>query len=240
LVSHPFDYEIRCEWGPAGLAASLAGSAVVVIVDVLSFCTAVDIAVSRHARVYPLSGYDGAQVYADKLGARLAGRNRGAGLSLSPASLTTLPPQSRIVIPSPNGAALSCVTGETPTLAGCLRNAAAVAAKAQQIGPPITVIPAGERWPDGSLRPALEDWLGAGAIIHHLRGRRAPEAAAAEAVFLAQRDKLSDNLHQSASGRELVERGFPADVALAAALNVSDAVPTLVEGAYEAWIARLG
>ena len=234
------EYDIRCEWGAPGLAAHLAGSAVIVIVDVMSFCTAVDVAVSRQARVYPLSGYNGAQDYADKLGAQLASRDRRAGPSLSPASLTALPPLSRIVIPSPNGAALSCATAQTPTLAGCLRNAAAVAGYAQQIGRPITVIPAGERWRDGSLRPALEDWLGAGAIIHHLQGRRSTEAAAAEAVFLALRDKLSDTIYGCVSGRELVERGFSADVALAAALNVSNAAPSLVEGAYEAWISNQG
>jgi 2-phosphosulfolactate phosphatase len=83
----------------------------------------------------------------------------------------------------------------------------------------------------------LEDWLGAGAIIHDLPGRRSPEAAAAELTFVALRDKLSDTLYECSSGRELIERGFPADVALAAALNASDAVPRLVGGAYEAWLA---
>ena len=109
----------------------------------------------------------------------------------------------------------------------------AVAFRALGPGLPITVISAGERWPDGSLRPALEDWLGAGAIIRNLRGQRSPEAAAAEAGFLSLRDQLSECLHQCASGRELVERGFAADVARAAALDASAAAQKLVEGAYE-------
>ena len=96
------------------------------------------------------------------------------------------------------------------------------------------MIPAGERWPDGSLRPSVEDLLGAGAIIHHLPGARSPEAAAAEAVFLRFKDAIAALMRECSSGRELIERGFADDVELAAALDVSVCVPLLANGAYRA------
>lgn len=135
----------------------------------LSFSTCVDVAVGQGGQVYPFhAADDGAAAFAETHGAMLASRNRRAGFSLSPASLLALPAGARLVLPSPNGSALSLATGRVPTFAGCLRNATAVAAAAQHYGRRITVIAAGERWPDGSLRFALEDLLGAGAIVRHL------------------------------------------------------------------------
>ena len=50
LIQVHFDqaeYDLRCEWGPAGVARAWPLSDAVVIVDILSFSTAVDIAVSN-------------------------------------------------------------------------------------------------------------------------------------------------------------------------------------------------
>ena len=128
---------------------------------------------------------------------------------------------------------------EPVVLAGCLRNARAVAAAAARIGQRIAVIPAGERWPaddigDHSLRPAAEDLIGAGAIIDALPGRRSAEAEVAVAAFRAMRDRLPAVLEACSSGREHVLRGTAADVALAAQLNASDFAPRLVAGGFVA------
>ena len=228
------EFEIRCEWGEQGLAQLAPGSEVVIIVDVLSFSTCVEIALGRGALVFPCRWKDdSAKAFAVAIGAELAGgRSSNAKYSLSPRSFMQISAGSRVVLPSPNGAALTLKAGKQPTLCGCLRNARAVALVAQRFGHHIAVIPAGERWSDGSLRPAFEDWVGAGAIMHEFDRSLSPEAHAAVAAFHAAQPNLEKLLKQCGSGKELIERGFEKDVVLAAKLNVSECVPVFAEGGF--------
>ena len=227
------DFDVRCEWGQQGILQLAPISDVVIVVDVLSFSTCVDIATSRDAIAFPYQWRDqSAQAFADAIDAELAAK-RGIGkYSLSPASLLSIPHGTRLVLPSPNGATLSLATGTTPTIAGCLRNAKAVASAAMAYGQKIAVIPAGERWTNGSLRPALEDWMGAGVILSYLTSRLSPEAELAIATYQNLSPKLESLIAHCGSGQELIEQGLEQDVALALQLNVSDCVPTLMEGAY--------
>jgi 2-phosphosulfolactate phosphatase len=229
------EYDVRFEWGLAGVQALAPACEVIIIVDVLSFSTCVDIAVGRGAIVFPYTGAaEELADYAVNRGALYArpGRQHEAGYSLAPSSLVTIPPDTRLVLPSPNGSTLSLATGNVPTLAGSLRNAQAIARRASHIGRHIGVIAAGERWPGGPLRPALEDLLGAGAIIAHLPGSLSPEAALALAGFRHMEANVMDVLRRCGSGKELLGRGFAEDVRLAAQLNLSDAVPQLLDEAY--------
>lgn len=229
------EFDIRCEWGAQGITALAPSSDVVVIIDVLRFSTSVEVAVTQGAMVFPYRWRDDtAQAYAVSVGAILADPGRHPSLySLSPASLTAIPSGTRLVLPSPNGSTLTLAAKPTPVLAGCLRNAGAVAAVAQQYGRKIAVIPAGERWKDdGSLRPAFEDLIGAGAIIRHLDGQRSPEALVALAAFRAVEAELEQALRQCSSGKELLAWGLATDVMLAAQLNVSACAPLLVNDAY--------
>ena len=135
---------------------------------------------------------------------------------------------------SPNGAEVSLAAADAGAmvLVGCLRNASAVAAAARDLGGPVGVVAAGERHPDGSLRLAVEDLLGAGAILAALGGRPSPEARAAVAAFLDAAPTLLATIADSSSGCELVGRGHAADLPLAAAHDVSRVVPVLVDGAF--------
>jgi 2-phosphosulfolactate phosphatase len=231
-------FEVRLEWGLAGAKVLASVSEVLVVVDVLSFSTAVEVALARGATVVPTGWSDErAATLAAERGAIVAvGRSQttpAAPYSLSPASLADLPAGACLVLPSPNGATISSAAAELGpvVLTGCLRNAGAVATAADALGGTIGVIAAGERWPDGSLRPALEDLLGAGAILDRLdRRTRSPEAqaAAGAARFLDP----ATQLHRCTSGRELITAGYEQDVQVAAELDVSHVVPLLRDGTF--------
>lgn len=228
------------EWGPVGARVLGDRCDVLVVVDVLSFSTAVSVAVARGVQVWPHPGGADALRLARELGAELAGpRSAGAGASLSPASLGSLGAGSRLVLPSPNGSAICAAVsaglgqGLPSVVVGCLRTATAVARHlrgAAHVG----LVPAGERWSDGSLRPAYEDLVGAGAIAARLIAQDAvvelsPDAEVAVLAFGALRP-----LEQCPSGVELVQRGWADDVRIASEVDASSVVPVLVEGRFVA------
>ena len=229
------EYTVRCEWGQRGVEVLAPISDVVVIVDVLSFTTCVDVATSRRATVYPYGFRDeSAKDYAGSKDALLAGSRTDpqSKYSLSPVSLNAIATGARVVLPSPNGSTLTLATGATPTLAGCLRNCRAVAACARRLGTAITVIPCGERWEDYSLRPAIEDLIGAGAIISFLQGDKSPEAQIAQTAFEKAHSDLAGTIFPCSSGKELIQRGFQKDVEMSIQLDVSQTAPLLQDQAY--------
>jgi 2-phosphosulfolactate phosphatase len=215
---------IRFGWGRGAIEAGDAD--IIVVVDVLSFCTAVDVALARDCVVYPYRWRDASgQAFADERDALLAGTRGETEWSLSPAVLRTLPIGARLVLPSPNGATLCLAAREHAfTIAGCLRNAAAIARVCRDRE--VLLVAAGELDEHGHRRQAEEDLLGAGAIAAHLdRSTCSPEARAAAAAFERARHDLPSILRASISGRELADRGFTDDIDLAAELDASDLVP---------------
>ncbi|MFD9050693.1 2-phosphosulfolactate phosphatase [Streptomyces zaomyceticus] len=233
-------------WGPVEARVLAPSAACVVVVDVLSFTTAVGVAVEAGAAVHPYRWRDATAVaYATAVGASLAVGRREATpehpWTLSPAALRAAPMPPRLVLPSPNGSTIAAAAGAATVVAASLRNHSAVVRWLTDHGygsaeRPLAVIAAGERWPDGSLRPALEDLLGAGAVLAGLRATGAhtltPEATAAATLWSATEDPVAA-LHGCDSGRELYENGFPQDVAVAAETDTSTTVPVLVDGAFQ-------
>lgn len=229
---------VRFDWGRTGADAIAGGAAVTVVVDVLSFTTTLSVAADRGIEVFPYRwGADGLADFAARRGATAAvGRRvaRPGEVSLSPGTVRRAPDLTRLVLPSPNGSAIAhrLARSGAPCVGASLRNAAAAAAWITATHGPdatVAVIAAGERWPDGSLRPAVEDLWGAGAVLANLAGpeRLSPEATAAARAWQAVEPDLGAALRACASGRELIDGGFAEDVAVAAEVGAGRAVPVL-------------
>lgn len=242
---------VRFEWALPGARAIRAGAGVVVVVDVLSFCTTVSVALDAGIEVFPYQFRDAtAASFAAAKGAVLAVGRREAGatgVSLSPLSVRQsaahgpLARAGKLVLPSPNGSAICRLLGtEVPVVAACLRNASAVGRWIRRTvgSAPVAVVAAGERWPGDSLRPAVEDLWGAGAVIATLAEAGvtglSPEAVAAAAAFRAALPTLRASLTDCASGRELAADGFGAEIAVAAEYGASSTVPVLVKDSFRA------
>ncbi|MHB1474513.1 MAG: 2-phosphosulfolactate phosphatase [Dermatophilaceae bacterium] len=87
--------------------------------------------------------------------------------------------------------------------------------------------------PDDSLRSAVEDLWGAGAVIAALRDRGwtscTPEARTAAAAWTSVAADVPAALSDSANGREPIDLGYADDVAIAAQEDQSGSVPLLHE-----------
>jgi len=168
-------HRVRFDWAGQGASAVTVDADVAVVVDVLSFTTTLTVALDRGTVVLPYRwNDDGAADYARQHDAVLAvGRSAATAgqISLSPGTVRNASSPTRLVLLSPNGSTIAHDLAETgiTCVGASLRNASAVAEWISRHHDPATatvaVIAAGERWPDGSLRPAVEDLWGAGALI---------------------------------------------------------------------------
>ncbi len=207
---------------------------VVVIIDVLSCPTSVSLTVGRGATALSYSAQEidrwgGREAICEALGAEIVARDRAATdarFSLSPASLDAIGPDDRLIFTSLNGATCTSAARRAPlVVVGCLLNGTAVAhvvAEAIAAGKAdrCTLAAAAEHWSSTTdrrgTRPGVEDFLGVGAIAADLMDlgiEASPEAGVAAAAFLSAQPRLGDLLGGCVSGRELIDRGFAADVA---------------------------
>jgi 2-phosphosulfolactate phosphatase len=235
------EHSVRFDWGSAGGRAVGTGADVVVVVDVLSFSTAVSVAVDRGIVVlpYPAGAADAAS-HAAQHRATLAVPRAEAGpgdVSVSPVSIGEAGPIERLVLPALGGATIASELASlaTTVVSASLRNAVAVAdwiaREHDAETASVAVIAAGECWPDGSLRPAVEDLWGAGAVLAALEDHDwaglSPEAATAADAYRLVAGREAAHLMASASGRELAELGHAADVRVAAQVGSTTIVPLL-------------
>jgi 2-phosphosulfolactate phosphatase len=251
-MANPYDqtaFRARFDWGLVGAKVLAREVAVVAVVDVLSFTTSLTVAVDLGVEVFPFRWKDErAAEFAAANHAELAVGRSGAKpgqISLSAPTIRTAENLTRLVLPSPNGSTISHDVAELgATVIGLsLRNVDAAAdwtvrALADRPQAAVAAVAAGERWPDGSLRPAVEDLWGAGSYLAALAtrgfGPLSPEARAAAVAYGAVADDVAGHLRACASGQELITWGYPADVEVAAEVNASTSVPILRGGSFTA------
>ncbi|MFK4728722.1 2-phosphosulfolactate phosphatase [Agromyces mediolanus] len=237
-------YQVRFEWGAEGLAR-LAPADIVVLVDALSFTTAVVAAAELGLAVAPWpKGEPGAEDFAARHGAELS----APAAFLAAVAAQEQPPAgpgATLVLASPNGATLArgfavraaAGADEAPVvLAASLRNRTAVARRILALQEErgrrlsVTILAAGERGADG-VRFAIEDQLAGGAVVDALVAlgidHTSPEAAVACAAYEGLRRAVGHLQSASSSGVELVQRGVGDGVAAAARTDVTELVPEL-------------
>lgn len=209
----PFDqstYQVRVEWGAAGLAR-LAPADVVVVVDVLRFSSGVTVELEAGVDRVPLD---------------VAAHD----VSLNGAAVAAAAQRSGAIV------LLGCLRNASAVADAALaeqhrrgaRTSVAIIAAGERLGRD-----------SEALRFAVEDQFGAGAIVDALGARgvdhTSPEAAAAGEAFRAIRGALRHLLTASGSGRELIDRGLREDVLAAAAVDAASVVPVLRDGAFTAY-----
>ncbi|MFC9357456.1 2-phosphosulfolactate phosphatase [Rhodococcus sp. NPDC057014] len=238
---HRHDYSLRFEWGLSGATAVASDADVAVVVDVLSFTTTLSVAIDAGIEVLPYRWRDASAVqYAAAHDAVLAVDRSAAApgsISLSPGTIRSAQGIDRLVLPSPNGSSIAYELNSSVAvcLGASLRNARAVAewiSDNYTKDTVVAVIAAGERWPDDTLRPAVEDHWGAGAVIAALISRgwtASPEAEVAALAWKVVSGEVASALCGCRSGRELVTAGYAEDVAIAAEVDHSRSVPVLRE-----------
>lgn len=232
---------VQLAWGRRGAQQAAERGDILVVIDTLRFSTTASTAVHHGALIYPCP-LDEAMF--NELARRVGGevaivwRNSStpARFTLSPSSYLAIEPGTRVVLPSPNGSTCCQYGSMTPALfVGALVNAQAVAQAVSQLlvasDLNVTVLACGERWrvpaEEGVLRFALEDYLGAGAILSALPFPQMIEAQACVATFTAMRDHLEEALWECESGQELRAIALGEDVRHAAQLNIYATAPVL-------------
>jgi 2-phosphosulfolactate phosphatase len=242
-VTSPYSqsgFRVGFDWGPVG-AAAVPGS-LVAVVDVLSFTTAVTVAVDNDIDVLPYRWRDETAVaFAEEHDAVLAVGRSQPGITLSPVTIQQAQGVRRLVLPWVHD--LSAVERQRLDRAGGL---IAKSGRRSRMGRlqtrrrPSTQCGGDRRGgaKDRSLRPAVEDLWGAGGFIAALADREvgplSPEARAAVAAYREVEKELPQLLHECAGGRELTRYGFAEDAAIAAELDSSRVVPVLTDGAFKA------
>lgn len=202
---------------------------VAIMVDVLRASTTITVALNNFNEVIPIKTIEDAILLSEKYRAVVAGERNGATIEKfdagnSPMEIKNLK-GNVLVLTTSNG---TRVLGgmKSKTLIGSFVNAKAVAEKAAEIADNhIEIVMAGV---GGKF--VIEDFLGAGEIISHLKDFDLDEKALA--AYMASRDEemVDDAVKNSNSAFGLGELGFSRDVEFCLRRNIYNLVPAYENG----------
>lgn len=227
---------------PRELPPGALGGRTVVVLDVLRATTSMTAALSagvEEIRVFgdvesarkAAGAYGGAKVLCGEVGCLPPA---GFDLGNSPGAFGAEHAGRVVFMSTTNGTRAIIAAREAKrVLVGALVNAEAVARAAERAAGDVTLLCAGT---NGQV--AMEDLIGAGAILAAMRGVELESDVARVAVrlFEGARGDLLGALAEAQGGRNVVAVGLEADVAFAARLN---AVP-VVGGVEEGVVVRRG
>lgn len=236
-------FQCRMDWGLRGVDEAVKRGDIIIIIDILSFSTAVVSAVHYGAIIYPFPKTGDAEALGKLVDAEvILGRKEAKELgkpSQSPTSYNDSFKGKKYVMCTTNGGECSKIAKKVPALLiGSFLNASAVANVANQIKKEknlnISVIACGEKWSKKAdeetiLRPSIEDYLGAGAILSLLEGTKSPEAEVCIASFESCKLELDRLLWDCSSGRELRSMGVEEDLIYSSKIDMYAEAPILVQ-----------
>jgi 2-phosphosulfolactate phosphatase len=184
---------------------------VAIMVDVLRASTTITVALEKIPNIIPTLEIEEAIALAPEHQAFMAGERGGATIEgfdvgNSPIEVQKLRGQTLIITTSNGTRILEGIHGRA--LIGSFINAQAVARKAREIAVDhIEVVMAGV-----SGQFAIEDFLGAGAIISHLQDQELDEMAQAACMAAGNPEMVDTAVKNSRSARNLKKLGFGEDV----------------------------
>ncbi len=202
---------------------------VAIMVDVLRASTTITVALEKIPYIIPTLEIEEALAMATEHEAFIAGERRGATIEgfdtgNSPLEIQKLSGKTLIITTSNGTRILEGIHGQA--LIGSFINAQAVAQKATKIASNhIEIVMAGVRG-----RFAIEDFLGAGEIISHLKNHELDEMAQAAVLAVQDPEKVNEHVQKSKSARNLRKLGFGEDVDFCLQRDISQIVPQFQDG----------
>ena len=197
------EFDIHCCWGFKLAEDTFIQYDVCIIVDVLFFSTSIDLLLDT--------------------------KENTQNIPVAHHFIQPFSPE-KLSIASPVGLPLQLNLHTKTVLAGCLRNARAVAKAAMQLGNTVLVIPVGDKLSDEDFKTCSEDFIAAGAIVSYLKGDRTAESNAALDIYNSSKDDIEEMVKLSSSARHMILNGFSPEVDQACQFNRSKNVPLLEDG----------